>query len=361
MLELQDAERMLEAAEKSAAADDLETADELLRSVARIQEAELGPFHPDLANTLNNLAIVAEKTGRLDEAERFYRRAVAIAAASLPVDHPRLAASRENLEAFCRARGVPIETPTSTSFPAPDAAPEPREPTANDTRAAEKPNEAPEADLSAPARSEPLPPAPRRIGRALAWALVGVVFLIGAFLATRLWPSTEAPAPAPTAVTTPQAAEQARPPVIQPPAPLAPAERARPPTVAPPSNARDTPANQQPAPAPSSGVITLVTAQLCRSFSPNGATWRCDPAGDSVSPGPIVLYTIVRSARDAVVVHGWYQGDTLRQSVTLPIRANAVQGYRTYSRLTVDDGVDWRVEVRSANGNLLYTQRFAVR
>jgi hypothetical protein len=62
-----------------------------------------------------------------------------------------------------------------------------------------------------------------------------------------------------------------------------------------------------------------------------------------------------------VVVHRWYRGDTLRQSVKLTIRANATAGYRTYSRQTVDGGADWRVEVRSANGDLLYERRFAVR
>jgi hypothetical protein len=350
MLELQDVERMLEAAEKAAAADDLETADELLRSVARIQEAELGPFHPDLANTLNNLAIVAEKTGRLDEAEQFYRRAVAIAAASLPVDHPGLAASRDNLEAFCRARGVPIEPAGSTPFPVPGAAPETREPA---------PIEAPKPEPSAPTCSEP-PPAPRRAVAMPAWAMTGVVFLIATLLIWRPWRSTETAAPAPAAVTAPRPAEQIPPPITQPPAAPAPAEPVQPPAIAP-RNDRATPAKPQPAPARSPGVITLVTAELCRSFSPTGANWRCDPAGDSVSPGPIVLYTIVRSARDAVVVHRWYKGDALRQSVKLPIRANAAQGYRTYSRRIVDEGLDWRVEVRSANGDLLYTHAFAVR
>ena len=107
--------------------------------------------------------------------------------------------------------------------------------------------------------------------------------------------------------------------------------------------------------------MTLATAQLCRTFSTSGASWRCDPAADPVSPGPIVLYTRVRSPRDAVVVHRWYRGDTLRQSVKLTIRANATEGYRTYSRQTVNGGADWRVEVSSANSDLLYERRFAVR
>ena len=100
---------MLEAAEQAARTENLALADELLRRAAHIQEVELGPLHPDLANTLNNLAVVAEKTGRPDEAETFYRRAVAITSASLPADHPMVTASRDNLEDFCRARGLPIE------------------------------------------------------------------------------------------------------------------------------------------------------------------------------------------------------------------------------------------------------------
>ena len=97
---------MLEVAEHAATGGDFASADELLRGAARIQEAELGPLHPDLANTLNNLAIVAEKMGRPGDAETFYRRATAIASASLPADHPMVADSRQNLEDFCRARGL---------------------------------------------------------------------------------------------------------------------------------------------------------------------------------------------------------------------------------------------------------------
>src|SRR5258706_2995824 len=118
MSDLRDAERMLEAAEQAAIGADLASADELLRGAARIQEAELGAVHPDLANTLNNLAVVAEKTGRFGDAETFYRRAVAIASASLPVDDPMITASRKNLEDFCRARGLPIEPPAVVTPPA---------------------------------------------------------------------------------------------------------------------------------------------------------------------------------------------------------------------------------------------------
>ena len=110
---------------------------------------------------------------------------------------------------------------------------------------------------------------------------------------------------------------------------------------------------------PAAGIGT-VAIQLCRTFSTSGGSWRCDPIGSSAAPGPLVLYTRIRSPRDTVVVHRWYRGDTLRQSVSLTIRANATEGFRTYSRQTVTNG-DWRVEVRSADGNVLHEQRFAVR
>ena len=74
----------------------------------------------------------------------------------------------------------------------------------------------------------------------------------------------------------------------------------------------------------------------------------------------MVLYTRIKSARDGAVVHRWFRNDALRQSVRLTIRANASEGYRTYSRQTVDAG-DWRVDVRSADGELLHEQSFSVR
>ncbi len=74
----------------------------------------------------------------------------------------------------------------------------------------------------------------------------------------------------------------------------------------------------------------------------------------------MVLYTRIKSTSDAVVVHRWYRGDVLRQSVRLTIRANASDGYRTYSRQTVDAG-NWRVDVQSADGALLHEQSFSVR
>jgi Protein of unknown function (DUF2914)/Tetratricopeptide repeat len=370
MAELRDVGRMLEAAEHAAAADDLAAADELLRSIARIQEAELGPLHPDLANTLNNLAVVAENAGRLGDAETFYRRAVAIASASLPADHPMVAASRNNLEDFCRARGLAIDT-SAVAVPAAEhsavSAPAGGEVVAAasppDIDATPAPPESPRPGPAPPARTppEPQPPSPRREPRTLAKAAIGVVvvLVIAMILVRRPWSSRETPTAAPAAGST----TPARPPAPALPTPVptvsAPTEQPRPPTIVPPSGDRSVAAGKSPAASRSSGAGTVVTAQLCRTFSTSGGSWRCDPADDPVSPGALVLYTRIKSPRDAVVVHRWYRGETLRQSVRLTIRANATDGYRTYSRQTVDRG-DWHVEVRNAEGALLQERRFVV-
>src|SRR5262245_35614658 len=123
MSDLRDARDMLDQAERAAMAGDFASADGLLRRAVRIQEAELGPLHPDLVNNLNNLGVVAEKIGRPDEAEKFYRRAVKIATASLPFDHPIVVDSRKNLEDFCRERGLPIPSSAVLTPATPQNAP----------------------------------------------------------------------------------------------------------------------------------------------------------------------------------------------------------------------------------------------
>ena len=107
-------------AERAAAAGDFVSAAKHLRTLLARQEAERGPSDPDLANTLNNLGVVSERTGDVAEAERCYRRAYAIVNAAFPADHPLVATSRENLTAFCEAQGIPLE-PAAT--PAPVASP----------------------------------------------------------------------------------------------------------------------------------------------------------------------------------------------------------------------------------------------
>ncbi len=327
MSQLRNARHKLEMAEHAAIDGDFLSADELLRDAARIQEAELGPLHPDLANTLNNLAIVAEKTGRSGDAETFYRRAVAIVVASLPADHPMVEEARQNLEAFCREHALPIAA-------APAMTPSVQEP--------------------APTVSPPQLPAPDKSSRRLEWVAIGAIVLVtAAVLLKRPWSS---PTPSVAVPAATRAAEPAPPPLAMP----APIEHTQPPKAVPRGDARDV-ADRPTVSAPSSSAISLTLAQLCQAFSTSGSTWRCDAPGDSVAPGAIVLYTRVRSSRDSAVVHRWYHEDVLQQAVKLTIRANASEGYRTYSRQTVDGVGNWRVEVRSADGDLLHEAHFVVR
>jgi hypothetical protein len=319
MSEPRNVQNILAEAERAASVSDLVSAEELLRDAARLQETELGPLHPDLANTLNNLAIITEKEGRLHEAETFYRRAVEIASASLPPDDPLVAASRQNLEDFCRAHGLPIDKSSVI------------EPVGSEAQT-----------LPTPAAALTWSPVSRKAWAGLAAIAIGiVVFLVAAFLLARPQsPRQELSTVRAAVPKAPPTAESGR----RAPDALAPIDR----THSPSTTVDRTPA---------SDAITLATVQLCQSFSTSD--WQCDPAGDSVVPGTIVLYTRVRSPHDVVIVHRWYQGDALRMSARLRIGANATQGYRTYSRQSVDPG-EWRVEVRSADGDLLHEQRFAV-
>jgi hypothetical protein len=355
MTEQQNARHLLERAEHAAKAGDLVSADEFLRDAARIQEQELGPHHPDLANILNNLAIVSERIGSFSEAETFYRRAAAITAASLPADDPMTVASRQNLEDFCRARGLSVDAPAVTT---PVREPE-REMSALTSQQSEadqipvRPDSTgATARIAQPPSAEP-GPTTKKASHLLQWMLTGGVVLVAAvLLLVRPWSSRDASSTPPE----PAAAQpEAVPPQIAaPPTRPAPIEQPAPAVAAPSRDDRNVPTNT----APAAGGIAVATAQLCRTLSTVGS-WRCDPVGDAAAPGPMVFYTRVRSPRDTAVEHRWYHRGALRQSVRLSIQANATEGYRTYSRLTVDEG-DWQLEVRSADGNLLHEQRFAV-
>src|SRR5687767_12287062 len=131
MTDVLDPAPIIEAAQQAAAAGDYAEAERLLRKAAAIQEASLGPLHPDLASTLNNLALVCEHMNKFDEAERGYRGAHAIAVASLRPGHPFIATSLKNLVDFCAAHEIPIWKPSAaraddeTSSPEPEAEAQP--------------------------------------------------------------------------------------------------------------------------------------------------------------------------------------------------------------------------------------------
>ncbi|HEX4330435.1 MAG TPA: CHAT domain-containing tetratricopeptide repeat protein [Burkholderiales bacterium] len=67
-------------------------AETLYRRALAIQEKQLGPNHPALAATLNNLAVLLAGRGMYPDAEAMHKRAIAIAEKSLGPNHPDTAA-----------------------------------------------------------------------------------------------------------------------------------------------------------------------------------------------------------------------------------------------------------------------------
>jgi hypothetical protein len=116
-MESAEARPILAAAEAAAAVGDYATAERLLREAAAVQERSIGAAHPDLANTFNNLGVVCERAGKLDDAEACYRRAYAIVTSAFPADHPFVETSRQNLEEFCAANGRSIDSDTQEGGP----------------------------------------------------------------------------------------------------------------------------------------------------------------------------------------------------------------------------------------------------
>ena len=89
--------------------------------------------------------------------------------------------------------------------------------------------------------------------------------------------------------------------------------------------------------------------------------WRCDPAGESTAAGAVYYYSRVRSNRDLVVRHRWtYQGQVV-QTVSLEVRANPQDGYRTFSRQRLAGRAGpWEVALIAPDGTVVDTQRFTV-
>ena len=310
---------LLEAAEKAAGAGDYISAETLLRDAARAQEASLGPLHPDLANTLNNLGVVCEITGKAADAEQYFRRALTIATTALDPEHPFVITSRTNLREFCEARGIPLDV----AKPAPAQA----------ERSEAKPYD-PVAES-------------KRLFTRLALGALGPIAMLMIILSAGL-PRLGALEHA----TTPPAI-----PVDSPPASV--------------------PFDAQPAPAPSAKesvepVTTppqetaqilerpmLVDARLCATLE----DWLCDPADRPVPPGPLFFYTKVASPIDTTVQHRWYLDNRLYYTVDLRILASPAVGFRAFSRnrMSAESKGNWRVEVRAEDGTLLHEERFIVR
>jgi hypothetical protein len=344
MPEPREARSIIERAAQAATAGNYASAEDFLREAAALQEQTLGPHHPDLANTLNNLGVVCEMNDDPIDAEHYFRRAYTIATATLAPDHPFVAITSKNLHDFCAARGRPAELPPSPpevaawlDVPAPRSA-QPHEP-------------------SPSARKHVAPIARKRSLRPLALgALSGVALLIVILTMALPWGSpvegTKSPATAiPPAPETPRPTPPPADPIVRP------QQTAKP---TPPARSVGHAVSARPAPPASTAAMpTVVTAQLCTTLR----AWRCEAAGSQGPPGPMFFYTRLKSATATTIEHRWYQGDRLRRAVRLRIEANPGTGYRTYSRNTIgsERAGDWRVELRSADGTMLHEERFTVR
>ena len=412
---------ILDAAEQAASVQDFASAERFLRQAATLQEAQLGATHPDLANTLNNLGIVCERTGNTSEAESCYRRAYAIARSTLAAEDPLVLTSGQNLREFCAATGRPFEliaAPPKPPAPAPPApvapaplapvapappAPVTAAPRAPVTAAPRTPVSAappasvaaaPSASVPFAPRTPPASPSSPRIDhdtlrtqianvaaaavsveaktrsrhRSAIWVVLGsaIVLALIILFADRMSRSSESTtppaAPGPSPAETPAPAEQPPAPTASAPQPTgvapAPGRSAVTGAAKPPSvPATRTASDKGPTPT-GSATVSLVESQLCRSLS----NWQCSPATNPAEPGLFIFYTRVKSARDTTVQHRWYLNGDLRRSVDLRVGANSSEGYRTFSRNTVaaERRGNWTIEVRDAGGALLHEERFLV-
>src|ERR1700730_2285193 len=71
----------------------------------KVAEATFGPNHPNVANSLNNLAEMYRPLGRYAEAKPLYERALRIEEATVGVDSPLVAATVINMGEMYRAQG----------------------------------------------------------------------------------------------------------------------------------------------------------------------------------------------------------------------------------------------------------------
>jgi tetratricopeptide (TPR) repeat protein len=69
-----------------------------------IVEKQLGPDHPHVATSLNNLALLLQDQGNYAAAEPLYRRAIAILEKTLGPEHPNTKTARKNLEILLSER-----------------------------------------------------------------------------------------------------------------------------------------------------------------------------------------------------------------------------------------------------------------
>ena len=349
------------AAERAGVAGDWPAAERLLREAVTAQEAALGPAHPELAYTLNNLGVACERNGNAKDAEQCYRRAYAIASAALPAADPLVVASGENLREFCEAFGVPLNQPSPATA---EHVSTPVMP--GFSRAAEAVTTgADDADTRDEPQAAIQEPAARVEPRRRVLGVAAAVSIVIALAAGVMWLQSGGPPPASDARPEPADAGPAPSPTLD---AARPPEPPPPPVPGPPpiqnesrgtTAANETPVATGAAPAPArDAAVSVATAQLCRALS----NWQCTAATSPTDATQLFFYTRLRSPADTTVEHRWYYDGQLLRTVPLRIRANQAEGYRTYSRNTITGqraGL-WRVELRTQGGTVLHEEQVEV-
>lgn len=79
------------------------------KAALKVAEQNVGPDHPNVATSLNNLAELYHTQGDYAKAEPLYKRALAILEKALGPDHPDVATSLENLAGLYRVTKRPAE------------------------------------------------------------------------------------------------------------------------------------------------------------------------------------------------------------------------------------------------------------
>jgi Tetratricopeptide repeat/Protein of unknown function (DUF2914) len=322
---------ILQSAELAASSGDYQSAESLLREAVRLQAASLGPDHPDLASTFNNLGVVCEKANKLADAGQFYHQALTIASASLDAEDPLVITSRNNFDEFRRAHGGVDVAPSQSIETATAVRQQASETTAVPTSA--------EVFTTAPT-SPGVPRAALAAGAVMAVAMLGA---LGIWLTRTSPPPGVSPSPSgSSAANNPSQLVETN----------NPAEPHVPST-------EDAPTKTV-IPTPTREDLRVVEASLCQSLSITGGRWDCEPASVPAAGGSLYFYTRISSPTSVRIHHRWYRNGRLRQDVNLAVQANPSAGYRTFSRQRVDAG-EWRVEVVAGDGATLREERIAIR
>src|SRR5262245_43435056 len=323
-------EPILASAHRAASSGDYSLAESLLREVARLQADRLGPQHPDLASTFNNLGVVCERANNLLDAGKFYRQALSIASACLDADDSLVITSRNNFNEFHRALGLV----DMAAYPHVDVEASVGE---HDRRQTSEPDDA---------RMFLTPPRSSSLRLAIVAGIAIAVALMGALAI--LWPR----APMKLEAVERRASELGHPLETASPTPSETVTRH-------PSSSNEHAVSTTAVTASADGNARVIEVSLCESLSIAGGRWECTRAPDPAADGWLYFYTRIASPTSTRVHHLWYQNGVLRHDVSLALEANPSAGYRTYSRRRVDAG-DWRVAVVDADGAVLREERVTV-